>query len=565
VTAILKALKVFQPSEVQALHEAVVRETSHADHNRLTALASLAKGLDASQQSRLLIIARTLDEGEVLAALLRDLGKRSKLDSDQMLLAKLDSKVPVVRSAAMESLAMRNVSAAAPKTISLLKDPDIRVRRSAASAAGLLQVKQAAESLREFAGSTDSSLCRAALESLKLLKDSKAVPQAVAALNHPATQLAALSYLEDYGGPGQIESLTKLAETNRSIDILTGVVRAFTNWKDQQSRDTQMRQRLEHAVAKIQSNSGALFHWSVHGPLVSAEAVRLIHRIIQSKQSGNESFRTTEWGSRIATETDASIRLQPDSDKQNTDDSTWLAISDLFVDEQTDVEFLAASNGTLQVWLNGRSIFHRDKPAVYRPNSDRFEVTLVKGTNRLLVKIDDPTRETRFHLRFRRKSSKAEHERLVRLALTSRGNVQRGRELFLNAEKSQCIKCHRLGEHRDGRIGPDLTGIGSRFSRIYLIESILEPSRTVAPSYATVVIALSNGRVLTGIKIAETETTITLGDNQGKAHMISKSEIDEQQLQSKSTMPDDLVKRLSDREFFDLLAFLLSQKQNRSN
>ena len=87
----------------------------------------------------------------------------------------------------------------------------------------------------------------------------------------------------------------------------------------------------------------------------------------------------------------------------------------------------------------------------------------------------------------------------------------------------------------------------------------------MAPSYATVVIALSNGRVLTGVKIAETETTITLGDNQGKTHMISKSEIDEQQMQAKSTMPDDLVKRLSDREFFDLLSFLLSQKQNRSN
>ena len=565
VTAILEAFKSFQPSEVQTLHEAVVRDKSYADQNRLTALASLSKDIDASQKSQLLKIAYTLDEGEVLAALLRDLGKRSKLDSHQLLLGKLDSKVAVVRAAAMDSLAMRNVLDASPKVISFLKDSDIRVRRSAASAAGLLQVTQTAKSLRKFAGSNDPGLCRAALESLKLLKDPRVVPEAVAALNQPATQLAALSYLENHGGPGQIESLTKLAETNRSMDLLTGVVRAFTNWNSKQLQNTQTQQRLERAVATIQSNSGVLLHWSAHGPFSVDDASRLIKRITNSKQSGEEFLRTTEWGSLIAAGTDASIRLQPDSGKKKSDDSIWLAVSNLFVNKQAEVEFLTASNGTLQVWLNGRSVFHRNKPAAYRPNSDRFEVPLVKGTNRLLVKIDNPTRDTRFHLRFRRKSSKADHERLVRLALTSQGNVQRGRELFLKAEKSQCIKCHRLGEHREGRIGPDLTGIGNRFSRIHLIESILEPSRTVATSYATVVIALSNGRVLTGVKIAETEKTITLGDNQGKTHMISKSEIDEQQMQAKSTMPDDLAKRLSDREFFDLLSFLLSEKQNRSN
>ncbi|MCH7688183.1 MAG: HEAT repeat domain-containing protein, partial [Planctomycetes bacterium] len=112
VKAVLDALKLFQPSEVQELHEAVVRDKSYADKNRLSALASFSKGLDASQQGRLLIISRTLDEGEVLAALLRDLGTRVNLQSDQLLLEKLDSKVAVVRSAAMDSLAMRNVSEA---------------------------------------------------------------------------------------------------------------------------------------------------------------------------------------------------------------------------------------------------------------------------------------------------------------------------------------------------------------------------------------------------------------------------------------------------------------------
>ncbi|MFP6649960.1 MAG: hypothetical protein VB817_10885, partial [Pirellulaceae bacterium] len=136
-----------------------------------------------------------------------------------------------------------------------------------------------------------------------------------------------------------------------------------------------------------------------------------------------------------------------------------------------------------------------------------------------------------------------------------------GREVFLDSEKSQCVKCHRLAEQQAGQIGPDLTGIGSRFSRIHLIESILEPSRTVAPSYATLMVALADGKVLSGVKIAETTSTLTIGDNQGKTHTIVRTEIDELKVQVQSTMPDGLEKRLTDREFVDLLIFLISEKK----
>ena len=144
--------------------------------------------------------------------------------------------------------------------------------------------------------------------------------------------------------------------------------------------------------------------------------------------------------------------------------------------------------------------------------------------------------------------------------MTDRGDIDRGREVFAAAEKSQCIKCHRIG-NEPGRIGPDLTGIGSRFSRIHLIESILEPSRTVAPSYETLNIFLMNGRLVSGVKIKEDKDVVTIGDNQGKVHEILRDEIEEMQVQPRSTMPDGLEKRLTDQEFLDLLAYLLSQKK----
>jgi putative heme-binding domain-containing protein len=105
-----------------------------------------------------------------------------------------------------------------------------------------------------------------------------------------------------------------------------------------------------------------------------------------------------------------------------------------------------------------------------------------------------------------------------------------------------------------------LTGIGSRFSRIYIVESILEPSRTIAPSFETLLVALKNGQVRTGVRIAEAGDTITLGDNQGQKHVLKKADIEEQRPQPVSTMPEGLEKRLSPEEFVDLIAFLVSQR-----
>ena len=97
--------------------------------------------------------------------------------------------------------------------------------------------------------------------------------------------------------------------------------------------------------------------------------------------------------------------------------------------------------------------------------------------------------------------------------------------------------------------------------RITIVESILEPSRTIAPSYETVAAVLADGRVLVGLKVVEDQTTLTLGDETGKLHVIPLAEIEERAVRRQSTMPEGLEKRLTDVEFLDLLAFLLAEKR----
>jgi putative heme-binding domain-containing protein len=162
-------------------------------------------------------------------------------------------------------------------------------------------------------------------------------------------------------------------------------------------------------------------------------------------------------------------------------------------------------------------------------------------------------------LRFRRKGSTAELEKLVQAALTRQGNAARGREVFFSKE-AQCSKCHRVGDAGE-RIGPELTGVGGRFSKIHIIESILEPSRTVTPGFQSLAVRLLDGRVLTGVRVTETRDALTSADQQGQKHVLPISEIDVQQPQAKSTMPDNLAQQLSQTQFLDLIAFLTSQKE----
>ena len=44
----------------------------------------------------------------------------------------------------------------------------------------------------------------------------------------------------------------------------------------------------------------------------------------------------------------------------------------------------------------------------------------------------------------------------------------------------------------------------------------------------TLALVLTNGKVLSGIKVLETETTLTLADNQGQKHVVAKADIEEQ-------------------------------------
>jgi quinoprotein glucose dehydrogenase len=137
------------------------------------------------------------------------------------------------------------------------------------------------------------------------------------------------------------------------------------------------------------------------------------------------------------------------------------------------------------------------------------------------------------------------------------GDAIAGRQVFFEKLQVYCLRCHRIAD-QGGAVGPDLTAIGSKKDRKYLMESIVDPNRAIAENYETVVIINDLGKTISGVLQSETDDFLRLTTAEGSLVSVAKSSIDERR-RGKSSMPEDLVQHLTPREVRDLVEFLTQQ------
>jgi putative heme-binding domain-containing protein len=138
------------------------------------------------------------------------------------------------------------------------------------------------------------------------------------------------------------------------------------------------------------------------------------------------------------------------------------------------------------------------------------------------------------------------------------GDPRAGRALFFDLKgKAQCAKCHAVGSE-GARIGPPLDRIASRRAPEFLMESILQPSKDIAPEYETVAVATTDGRVVTGLRVNETNFSIQLREENGRFHSFLKRDLEEVKVSKKSLMPENFAELLTVKELHDLFAYLMS-------
>jgi putative heme-binding domain-containing protein len=122
-----------------------------------------------------------------------------------------------------------------------------------------------------------------------------------------------------------------------------------------------------------------------------------------------------------------------------------------------------------------------------------------------------------------------------------------------------CLQCHRYAD-AGGGAGPDLSGIAKKRSPRELLESILEPSKQIAPEFAAMILVTTEGRTLEGRISEEDQHKLVLhtADALAEPLVLSKHEIEDRHLSTTSTMPDGLLDRLQKTEILDLLAYLIA-------
>lgn len=144
--------------------------------------------------------------------------------------------------------------------------------------------------------------------------------------------------------------------------------------------------------------------------------------------------------------------------------------------------------------------------------------------------------------------------------LALNGDPARGRTLYFETEGLQCKSCHRIGSEGVD-LGPDLSAIGTKYDRAQLLESILEPSKTVESQYLIHLVETSDGRVLSGLVAEQNETEIVLKDATNTPIRVLRSEVEQFVPQQQSLMPDLLLKDLTAQEVADLLEFLAQLRE----
>jgi putative heme-binding domain-containing protein len=138
------------------------------------------------------------------------------------------------------------------------------------------------------------------------------------------------------------------------------------------------------------------------------------------------------------------------------------------------------------------------------------------------------------------------------------GDTNVGHRLFFDLQaKSQCAKCHSVGGE-GGRIGPALDRIASRRAPEFIMESILQPSKEIAPEYEAVAVATKAGQVITGLRVNETNFSIQLHEENGRFHSLLKRDLEEVKVLKKSLMPENFAEVLTVKELHDLFAYLMT-------
>ncbi len=147
---------------------------------------------------------------------------------------------------------------------------------------------------------------------------------------------------------------------------------------------------------------------------------------------------------------------------------------------------------------------------------------------------------------------KLKYEEVLAVTAKAKGDVRAGEELFT---RLGCVACHTTSSTEAPK-GPFLGGIGTRYSRAELCESILKPNAKIAQGFETQWFKTKDDEEIEGFVTREGGDDLDVRNVAGITATLAKKDIVERAMREKSVMPENLADKVTPGELASLLAFL---------
>jgi putative membrane-bound dehydrogenase-like protein len=449
---------------------------------------------------------------------------------------------PKIALAAVAALGQIGGDASVQALIPAVEDKRIEVRKAAIAALGTLAAKPALSAL------------------LKAYLDKSTRFEAISALAAVPDLRALDAYLEGLGGKNA-------AARDACRKAVTALGAAALPAIEAKMEATLLSNDVVVELQRIYNKPVPVTEWMILGSFANpcpepfaAEAPAM------DREFKDAQGRPIRWRKAKVSNAQGMVNLR----QQMTipDESTAYAVAELDSPAERTVEFVAGSDDTMTVWLNGKKLFEDLNNHGWKWDAYRFRGTLKAGRNLILVKCSNTGGGWEFSLAypapregrlFEAKPQKLDPKAYAEFARKTSGDAARGRALFADAKGVACIKCHKVNGE-GGDVGPDLTGVGVKYGKDHFIESMLYPSAKILDGYKQTMVLTRSGVVTAGRFMGETAEELTLMDAEGKRHAVRKGDIDQRKESDLSLMPEGLNTGLSLQDFADIVVYLESLK-----
>jgi putative heme-binding domain-containing protein len=416
-----------------------------------------------------------------------------------------------------------------------LSDTTEAVRRVAIENAG--RVPGAAKMLRElFERESGLETRRLILRSLGALKDAESGELVASILKDPSSPLLveAVSIAGKIGGPAVAEALTSLLKGAQSPDILIPALQAAGS----------LKVSAPAVVKHVASENSKVCVAAVNAlaQIGGDTAVEALLPLLDDERRSVRRSAVTALGALQARSAIPQL-LKAVQDK-GTHNEAIEALA-----KMPDVRALDAYLDG----LGGKSASARDAARRAIAAIQKEALPLIeKKIDSLPAAVVDELQKI-----YQRAFGGAKKPDLESFAMANKGDVARGKALFMDPQGMACAKCHKVGGE-GGQIGPDLSSVGAKYGRDKLIESVLKPSAQILDGYQQTMVFTRDGQDYRGVVRSESADELVLVDAQGNMATIKKSEIKTRKLSDVSLMPDGLANGLTPQEFADLIEYLES-------